>query len=215
MAISETIPSITHVAVTVTDLDRSEAWYTKVLGAAPVLDEDTGPFRHIVYSVGTTLLGLHGFPELVEPRAVQRAARRPRPHRIRRREPRRARAVGGSPRLAGHRPWRGQGRRLRLGSVVPRSRQHRSRAVRCSGVSPDVRSLAAAAARRRYGPFCEPSTGTGMRGGQRRSAARHGELDAGRVEGLAGPPEALGRRVQLTARRLGIAAGRRDRGAGL
>lgn len=67
MAISETIPSITHVAVTVTDLDRSEAWYTKVLGAAPVLDEDTGPFRHIVYSVGTTLLGLHGFPELVSP----------------------------------------------------------------------------------------------------------------------------------------------------
>jgi catechol 2,3-dioxygenase-like lactoylglutathione lyase family enzyme len=65
VAISETIPSITHVAVTVTDLDRSEAWYTKVLGAAPVLDEDTGPFRHIVYSVGTTLLGLHGFPELV------------------------------------------------------------------------------------------------------------------------------------------------------
>ncbi len=74
MAISETIPSITHVAVTVTDLDRSEAWYTKVLGVAPVLDEDTGPFRHIVYSVGTTLLGLHGFPELVRPRAVQRAA---------------------------------------------------------------------------------------------------------------------------------------------
>ena len=31
---------------------------------APVLDEDTGPFRHIVYSVGTTLLGLHGFPDL-------------------------------------------------------------------------------------------------------------------------------------------------------
>ena len=87
MAISETIPSITHVAVTVTDLDRSEAWYTKVLGVAPVLDEDTGPFRHIVYSVGTTLLGLHGFPDLVEPRAVRRAARRPRPHRLRRRQP--------------------------------------------------------------------------------------------------------------------------------
>ena len=65
MAITETIPSITHVAVTVTDLDRSEAWYTKVLGVAPVLDEDTGPFRHIVYSLGGTLLGLHGFPELV------------------------------------------------------------------------------------------------------------------------------------------------------
>jgi catechol 2,3-dioxygenase-like lactoylglutathione lyase family enzyme len=64
VAISETMPSITHVAVTVTDLDASEAWYTKVLGVAPVLHEDTGPFRHIVYLVGTTLLGLHGFPVL-------------------------------------------------------------------------------------------------------------------------------------------------------
>jgi len=60
-----TMPAITHVAVTVTDLAASEAWYTKVLGAEPVLDEDTGPFRHIVYLVGGTLLGLHGFPDLV------------------------------------------------------------------------------------------------------------------------------------------------------
>ena len=60
-----TMPSITHVAVTVTDLEVSEAWYTNVLGAEPVLDEDTGPFRHIVYAVGGTLLGLHGFPDLV------------------------------------------------------------------------------------------------------------------------------------------------------
>lgn len=59
-----TIPAITHVAVTVTDLERSEAWYTKVLGVAPVLDEDTGPFRHIVYELHGTLLGLHGFPKL-------------------------------------------------------------------------------------------------------------------------------------------------------
>jgi catechol 2,3-dioxygenase-like lactoylglutathione lyase family enzyme len=58
------MPAITHVAVTVTDLAASEAWYTKVLGAPPVLDEDTGPFRHIVYSLGGTLLGLHGFPKL-------------------------------------------------------------------------------------------------------------------------------------------------------
>ena len=29
-----------------------------------MLDEDTGPFRHIVYAVGGTLLGLHGFPDL-------------------------------------------------------------------------------------------------------------------------------------------------------
>jgi catechol 2,3-dioxygenase-like lactoylglutathione lyase family enzyme len=59
-----TIPAITHVAVTVTDIAASEAWYTKVLGVEPVLDEDTGPFRHVVYAVGNTLLGLHTFPDL-------------------------------------------------------------------------------------------------------------------------------------------------------
>jgi catechol 2,3-dioxygenase-like lactoylglutathione lyase family enzyme len=61
---SKTIPAITHVAITVSDLAASEAWYTKLLGVEPVLDEDTGPFRHIVYPVGGTLLGLHGFPDL-------------------------------------------------------------------------------------------------------------------------------------------------------
>ena len=59
-----TIPAITHVAVTVSDIDASTAWYTTLLGAEPVLDEDTGPFRHVVYSVGGTLLGLHTFPKL-------------------------------------------------------------------------------------------------------------------------------------------------------
>jgi catechol-2,3-dioxygenase len=58
------MPAITHVAVTVSDLAVSEPWYTNLLGAEPVLDEDTGPFRHIVYAVGGTLLGLHGFPDL-------------------------------------------------------------------------------------------------------------------------------------------------------
>jgi len=61
---SSTMPTITHVAVTVTDLAASEAWYTKVFGVEPVLDEDTGPFRHIVYLLGDTLFGLHGFPDL-------------------------------------------------------------------------------------------------------------------------------------------------------
>ncbi|HSB86692.1 MAG TPA: VOC family protein [Ilumatobacteraceae bacterium] len=65
MANSPTIPAIGHVAVTVSDLAVSEAWYTRVLGVEPVLDEDTGPFRHIVYALGNTLLGLHGFPDLV------------------------------------------------------------------------------------------------------------------------------------------------------
>jgi catechol 2,3-dioxygenase-like lactoylglutathione lyase family enzyme len=60
-----TIPPITHVAITVSDLAVSEPWYTRVLGSDPVLDEDTGPFRHIVYQLGSTLLGLHGFPDLV------------------------------------------------------------------------------------------------------------------------------------------------------
>jgi len=65
VASTTSMPAITHVAVTVTDLDTSRAWYTKVLGVEPVLDEDTGPFRHVVYLVGNTLLGLHGFPDLV------------------------------------------------------------------------------------------------------------------------------------------------------
>src|SRR4051794_36848991 len=63
-AIPPTTPAIPHVAVTVSDLAVSEAWYTKVLGVEPVIDEDTGPFRHIVYPIGGTLLGLHGFPDL-------------------------------------------------------------------------------------------------------------------------------------------------------
>jgi glyoxylase I family protein len=62
--IPTTMPAIAHVAVTVTDLEASTEWYSRVLGTKPVLDEDTGPFRHVVYAVGTTLLGLHGFPVL-------------------------------------------------------------------------------------------------------------------------------------------------------
>ena len=64
MASAPTMPAITHVAVTVTDLTASEAWYTKVFGVKPVLDEDTGPFRHIVYLLGDTAFGLHRFPDL-------------------------------------------------------------------------------------------------------------------------------------------------------
>ena len=64
MAAPVKMPDITHVALTVSDLEASAAWYTKVFGCEPVLDEDTGPFRHIVYSLGGTLLGLHGFPDL-------------------------------------------------------------------------------------------------------------------------------------------------------
>jgi glyoxylase I family protein len=54
-------PPIQHVAVTVSDLDRSVPWYRDLIGAEPVLDEDTGPFRHVVWLLGGTLLGLHQF----------------------------------------------------------------------------------------------------------------------------------------------------------
>ena len=57
-------PAITHVALTVTDLDRSVPWYQALFGSDPVLDEDTGPFRHVVWLVGGTLVGLHQFPDL-------------------------------------------------------------------------------------------------------------------------------------------------------
>ncbi len=56
-------PSIAHVALTVSDLDRSVPWYGALFDAEPVLDEDTGPFRHAVWLVGQTLVGLHQFPD--------------------------------------------------------------------------------------------------------------------------------------------------------
>jgi catechol-2,3-dioxygenase len=58
-----TFPPITHVALTVRDLAVSVPWYTELLGSEPVLDEDTGPFRHVVWLVNGTLLGLHQFPD--------------------------------------------------------------------------------------------------------------------------------------------------------
>jgi glyoxylase I family protein len=57
-------PAIGHVALTVSDLSVSVPWYQSLLGSEPVLDEDTGPFRHVVFALpGGTLLGLHQFPE--------------------------------------------------------------------------------------------------------------------------------------------------------
>jgi len=57
-------PTITHVALTVSDLSISVPWYERLFGAKPVLDEDTGPFRHVVWLIGgQTLVGLHQFPD--------------------------------------------------------------------------------------------------------------------------------------------------------
>jgi glyoxylase I family protein len=58
-------PSLTHVAVTVRDLDRSTRWYSELFGAQPVLDEDelAGDFHHTVYQLaGGQLFGLHKHP---------------------------------------------------------------------------------------------------------------------------------------------------------
>jgi catechol 2,3-dioxygenase-like lactoylglutathione lyase family enzyme len=56
-----TFPPLTHVALTVRDLEVSVPWYEALLDARPVLDEDTEPdFHHTVYLLGgDTLLGLH------------------------------------------------------------------------------------------------------------------------------------------------------------
>lgn len=63
-------PTITHVALTVSDLKRSVPWYQALFGSEPVIDEDAGPFRHVVWLLGgQTLVGLHQFasPSSSEP----------------------------------------------------------------------------------------------------------------------------------------------------
>ncbi|ASR03260.1 VOC family protein [Gordonia rubripertincta] len=55
-------PALTHVAITVSDLPASTAWYEKLFEAKPVLDEDeeSGDFHHTVFELdGGTLFGLH------------------------------------------------------------------------------------------------------------------------------------------------------------
>ena len=56
-------PAITHVALTVSDLNRSRGWYQALFDSQPVLDEDTGPFHHVVWLLGQTLVGIHQFPD--------------------------------------------------------------------------------------------------------------------------------------------------------
>lgn len=56
-------PTITHVALTVNSLETSVPWYERLFDAKPVLDEDTGPFHHVVWLLGSTLVGIHQFPD--------------------------------------------------------------------------------------------------------------------------------------------------------
>ncbi|SEL44417.1 VOC family protein [Rhodococcus maanshanensis] len=55
-------PGLAHIAITVSDLSASTAWYSALFGAAPVLDEDeaSGTFHHTVFALDDgTLFGLH------------------------------------------------------------------------------------------------------------------------------------------------------------
>src|SRR5437764_1706650 len=53
-------PQLGHVALTVKDCDASKPWYEALIGDAPVIDEDTGPWRHVVWALpGGSLLGIH------------------------------------------------------------------------------------------------------------------------------------------------------------
>jgi glyoxylase I family protein len=67
---SSSFPALAHVALTVSDLDRSRAWYTRLFGSDPVLDEDTGPYRHAAWLLGNgTLFAIHqhASPRSTEP----------------------------------------------------------------------------------------------------------------------------------------------------
>jgi len=56
-----TFPSLNHVAVTVRDLEVSEPWYRRLIGADPALDEDTDAgYHHVVWAFDNgTLFGIH------------------------------------------------------------------------------------------------------------------------------------------------------------
>jgi len=58
------LPTIAHVTLTVSDLDRSVQWYERLFDVKLFLDESPGPFRRAVWLVGgQTLVGLHQFPD--------------------------------------------------------------------------------------------------------------------------------------------------------
>jgi glyoxylase I family protein len=55
-------PRLGHVALTVTDLEASAKWYRRLFGIEPAVDEDTGPYRHVIFVLpagGVVSLHLH------------------------------------------------------------------------------------------------------------------------------------------------------------
>ena len=124
-------PGITHVALTVSDLDRSRAFYDRLFDSVPVLDEDTGSFYHAVYSLEDgTLFGLHTHPTPND-QPKFREFRSGLDHvAFGVREQGRPRAVGRAPGWPRLRARRDRRRTLRLGPLVPRSGQHRAGVLR-------------------------------------------------------------------------------------
>ncbi len=60
-------PGLGHVAVTVHSNEASKPWYTALFGKEPVIDEDTGPWKHVVWALpGGTLVGIHEHPGKTE-----------------------------------------------------------------------------------------------------------------------------------------------------
>ncbi|MDT5068044.1 MAG: hypothetical protein QOK02_4199 [Mycobacterium sp.] len=61
MSASPAFPPLTHVAVTVRDLAVSAPWYSELIGANPVIDEDADAgFHHIVFALPNgNLFGVH------------------------------------------------------------------------------------------------------------------------------------------------------------
>ena len=58
------VPTIAHVTLTVSDLDRSVEWYERIFDMKMFLDESPGPFRRAEWIVGDQILvGLHQFPD--------------------------------------------------------------------------------------------------------------------------------------------------------
>ena len=57
-------PAITHVALTVTSLERSVPWYKDLFDSDPILDEDAGPFHRVAWHSGGTIVGVTQFPDL-------------------------------------------------------------------------------------------------------------------------------------------------------
>jgi len=58
------LPTIAHVTLTVSDLDRSVRWYERLFDVVFLRDETPGPFRRAVWLVDDqTLVGLHEFPD--------------------------------------------------------------------------------------------------------------------------------------------------------